>query len=263
MMTRYKLRQFVSALFLSGVSFLVCVGVNGQQTPTDASEEDRKRGLELLQKGDPKGAVEALRAAITKNKDDGDAWHYLGLALLAGRNKDEARNAFEKAATIRLHNLITIAPLRIVNSTDPRPPGAKTDRYQAVIDSVERYLEVTNRPAEVWRLQLEALRFYRDYYAGSRRDETMVTTREAITRLRILSKPPPDFSGTSASGNSVLRAVFSADGSVKHVLVLKRVTSDFDLACIEAARRIKFTPAVKDGRTVSMILHLEYNRRFL
>jgi len=114
-----------------------------------------------------------------------------------------------------------------------------------------------------WRSQLEALRFYRDYYAGARSDETIVTTKETNTRLRILSKPPPAFSRTTASGNSVLRAVFSADGSVKHVLVLKRVAPDFDLACIEAACKIKFTPAIKDGHPVSMILQLEYNRYFL
>lgn len=251
------------ALFLAGVSFLLCIGVSAQQTPNGPSEE-RDRGIQLYKQGDNKGAVEALRAATSKNRDDGDAWHYLGLAQLAEGNKEEARNAFERAASIRLNNLITIAPLRIVNSTGPRPPGAKTgDRYQAAVDSVERYLEVTKTPAEEWRLQLDALRFYRDYYAGSRSDETIVSTKEATTRLRILSKPPPDFSGTSVSGNSVLRAVFSADGSVKHVLVLKRVASDFDLACIEAARKIKFTPAIKDGRAVSMILQLEYNRYFL
>ena len=263
MRPRSTLSYFAFSLLALALVTFLSPNARSQQATTGVSDE-RDRGIQLYQKGDNQGAVASLRAATSKNRDDGDAWHYLGLALVAEGKKDEARNAFERAATIRLNNLTTIAPLRIVNGTEPRPPGDKrVDRYQAAVDSVERYLEVTKNPSEVWPLQLEALRFYRDYYAGSRTDEMIVTTKETTTRLHISSKPPPDFSGVSASGNSVLRAVFSADGTVKHVLLLKRVAADFDLRCIEAARKIKFTPAIKDGRAVSMILQLEYNRYFL
>jgi tetratricopeptide (TPR) repeat protein len=228
------------------------------------ASEDRERGIQLYQKGDTKGAIEALRAATSKNRDDGGAWHYLGLALLVTGNKDEAQKAFERAATTRVLSLITISPRSLAGKARPVSAAVEPhDRYQAAFESVEQYLAVTQNPTEDWLITLEALRFYRDYYAGARSDETIVTTKETNTRLRILSKPPPAFSRTTASGNSVLRAVFSADGSVKHVLVLKRVAPDFDLACIEAARKIKFTPAIKDGRPVSMILQLEYNRYFL
>jgi tetratricopeptide (TPR) repeat protein len=231
------------------------------QSQQAKSFDDRDRGIQLYQKGDRQGAIEALRAATSKNKNDGDAWHYLGLALLAEGKKDDARKAFETAATVRLINLIPFPPLRALN--DPRSGSEDTkrrERYQAAFESSEQYLALTPRADDEWRRQLEALRFYRDYYAGTRTDETIITTKEATTRLQILSKPPPDFSGINASGNSVLRAVFSADGTVKHLLVLKKVDRDFDLRCIEAARKIKFTPALKDGHAVSMILQLEYNR---
>ena len=259
--SRYPRLAF-SLIALTVVTFS-SPSVTSQQATLGASDE-RDRGIQLYQKGDYQGAIEALRAATSKNRDDGDAWHYLGLALLAEGNKDGARKAFESAATIRTNNLIPILPVRPVNGGEPDAAGAKPrNRYQAAFESTEQYLALTMNPTEDWRVQLEALRFYRDYYAGSRIDETIVTTKEATARLRILSKPPPDFSHTGASGNSVLRAVFSADGTVKHVLVLKRVAPDFDLACVEAARRIQFTPAMKEGRAVSMILQLEYNRYFL
>ncbi|HYR77064.1 MAG TPA: tetratricopeptide repeat protein [Pyrinomonadaceae bacterium] len=252
------------AFSLIALAVLTCFSTYAQSQPATVGAEDRDRGIRLYQKGDTKGAIEALRAATSKNRDDGDAWHYLGLALLATGNKDEARKAFEKAAMIRLNDLITISPLPLLKDPAPGSEGVKRrERYQAALESSEQYLALTPRPTDDWRFQLEALSFYRDYYAGARSDETIVTTKETNTRLRILSKPPPDFSRTTASGNSVLRAVFSADGSVKHVLVLKRVAPDFDLACIEAARKIKFMPAIKDGHPVSMILQLEYNRYFL
>jgi hypothetical protein len=78
--------------------------------------------------------------------------------------------------------------------------------------------------------------------------------------LRILDKPPPNFAGTRTAGRESLRAVFSADGTVKHILVVRKVDPEFDRACILAAKRIQFEPAVKDGRPVSMILEVEYGR---
>jgi tetratricopeptide (TPR) repeat protein len=261
MSTRPTISYFGFALPVLALLTFFSPYARSQQT---TASDDRDRGIQLYQKGNTTGAIEALRAATSKSPDDGDAWHYLGLALLAGGNKDDARNAFEKAATIRLSSLIPISPLPLVNKPQPGSSGIKPrDRYQAALESSEQYLALTQHPTEDWRFQVEALRFYRDYYAGSRTDETIVTTKEATTRLRISSKPAPDFSDLTAPGNSVLRAVFSADGTVKHVLVLKKVASDFDLRCIEAARQIKFTPAIKDGHAVSMILQLEYNRYFL
>ena len=108
--------------------------------------------------------------------------------------------------------------------------------------------------------ELESLRWYRDYFGGTRNDEEIITTKQATTRLRILHKPPPNFSGTRAAGTGSLRAVFSADGTVKHILVIRKVDPEFDRACILAAKRIQFEPALKDGRPVSMILEVEYGR---
>ena len=261
MSSRPTISHFAFALLVLALLTFFSPYASSQQA---IASDDRDRGIRLYQKGDTKGSIEALRAATSKHGDDGDAWHYLGLALLAAGIKDDARKAFEKAATIRLSSLIPISPLPLIDKPQPGADGVKPrDRYQAALESSEQYLALTQNPTDDWRFQLEALRFYRDYYAGTRTNETIITTKEATNRLRISSKPPPDFSGISASGNSVLRAVFSADGTVKHVLVLKRVASDFDLRCIEAARQIKFTPAIKDGHAVSMILQLEYNRYFL
>ena len=227
-----------------------------QQPSADA---ERIRGSELYRQGDANGAVEALRGAVKTNRDDAEAWHYLGLALLLKGSKDEARAAFEKAATIRLKDMAAASPISNTQDANARRLQA-AERYQAVIDSFEQYLQITPNPTEVWISDLQALRFYRDYYSGLRSDETIVTTKEATVKLHILSKPAPVFSGLRATGTAVLRALFGSDGTVKYVIVLHRVESHFDQACIEAAKRIKFEPAFKDGRPVSMILQLEYSR---
>jgi len=96
MSTRSKLSYF--AFSLIALAVLSCFSPYAQSQQATAGAQDRDRGIQLYQKGDTKGAIEALRAATSKNLDDGDAWHYLGLALLATGNKDEARKAFARAA---------------------------------------------------------------------------------------------------------------------------------------------------------------------
>jgi tetratricopeptide (TPR) repeat protein len=257
----FAILVILAVLAISGLPGPGSTAITRFQLPAPAAASERDRGIRLYEQGDTTGAIEALHDALKKNKDDGDAWHYLGLSLLLKGNKDEARKAFEKAASIRLSNLTSARPI----SNDPDPDARRlkaAEKYQSVIDSFERYLEVTPKPTVDWISELEALRFYHDYYGGLRNDETIVSTKEATTRLRILSKPPPKFSDTRAAGTSILRAVFGSDGTVKHVLVLRRVEPLFDQDCIDAARKIQFVPANKDGRAVSTILQIEYNRQF-
>lgn len=240
------------ALFISTFS-----QVSGQ-TGSDA----RARAQELLKQGDLQGAIELLHAAVKNDKTDDESWHTLGLAYGFARETEKAASAFKTAATLRLNRLAAGTP-RATPSDPPEHVSAQlAQRYKAVVDSIERYMAASSNADVSVAADLDALRFYRDYYSGSRTDERVVTGREVSTRLRVLSKPPPDFSGTRASGLAVLRALFSVDGRVKHIVVVRKVEPVFDQACREAAKRIRFTPAIKDGQAVSTILQLEYSRNF-
>ena len=259
--TKSRIARIIRAILFSIALLNLGSSYTKAQTPTPTSSEDRERGIQLYQQGDASGAIEALRKVVKENKDDAKAWHYLGLAYLLKQDKDEARKAFGKAATIRVKDLAAaLSPSD--NHGMPPAKSKNADRYQAAVESVEKYLEVTSNPSEDLITELETLRWYRDFYQGSRHDEEIRSGRDVTTKLRILSKPEPQFSGTRASGIAILHAVFSADGGIKHILVLHKVDPAFDRACIEAAKKIQFTPAIKDGRSVSMILQLEYRREF-
>jgi tetratricopeptide (TPR) repeat protein len=108
----------VSVLLFISVHFVFGVVSNAQQPI--ASSRARERGIELYKQGDTEEATALLRDAVRKNKDDGDAWHYLGLAQVRNGDKEEAAKAFKKAATIRMHDL---APPRAFR--DNEPPGLR------------------------------------------------------------------------------------------------------------------------------------------
>ncbi len=89
-------------------------------------------------------------------------------------------------------------------------------------------------------------------------------------RVWIFSKPNPKSTGDLAIGSQftiVLRAVLSADGKVRNIRFVKVTPNSlskqsvkiFKERAMNAAKRIKFTPAEKDGRPVSIWVELEYS----
>jgi Gram-negative bacterial TonB protein C-terminal/TPR repeat len=237
------------------------INTNALAQEQSADHTERDRGIQLYQQGLADEAIEALRGAVSKNHNDADAWHYLGLAYLSKDKKPDAAKAFKQALNTRLAG---IGLSQVVRARDPQSDQSSTaNRFAAAVQSAEKYLEITPNASPEETAELETLRWYRDFYQGVSQPDEILSTKEVTTRIHIAQKPPPVFSGTRSSGTAVLRALFSADGTVKHILVTRKIDPVFDRACIEAATKIEFTPAMKDGHAVSVILLLEYRREFL
>jgi TonB family protein len=89
------------------------------------------------------------------------------------------------------------------------------------------------------------------------------TGREVSEKARLLSKPEPSYTETARQnrvwGTVVLKVVFSASGSVENISVVSGLPDGLTESAIDAARKIRFIPAKKDGVPVSMWMQLEYN----
>jgi TonB family protein len=92
--------------------------------------------------------------------------------------------------------------------------------------------------------------------------ERIYSSKEVDERLRILKKPTPGFTREArrngTRGFVVLEAILAADGAVKHIEVLTGLPDGLSQKAIEAARQIKFRPAVKDGKQVSVLVEVRY-----
>jgi TonB family protein len=338
---------------------LATLGVSAQQSINAASGE-RDRGIQLYTQGDNKGAINTLRAAVKRDKNDGDAWYYLGLALVRLNDMKSARKAFE--ATVRLkpnlgpartglaytlmaadrndeaerqasraielnsadaqaHYVLGVVQLRSWRNTEAqreaetaiaqrpnfapayllksqvllaiegdesskaskilRVPGNNSptaeereereqrsrktaELFAAAADALQTYLKLaeSDRETSIWKEQLETLRVF----AGSRGQSgapEVLGSWEVTNKVRILTKPEPGYTEearmSGLEGMVILRAVFSSNGTVEHILVLRSLPGGLTGQAIQAARKIRFTPATKDGKPVSMILELQYN----
>lgn len=86
---------------------------------------------------------------------------------------------------------------------------------------------------------------------------------EVEKRARLLSKPEPHYTEEArrnqVTGTVMLQAVFSSAGEVVQIRALRTLPFGLTERAIAAARQIKFVPAVKGGRAVSVYMQLEYN----
>jgi TonB family protein len=86
---------------------------------------------------------------------------------------------------------------------------------------------------------------------------------EVTQKLRILSQAGPSYPASASryrvTGTVVLRAVFSRDGTVTDIQVIRKLPHGLTGAAIKATRGISFTPATKDGHAVSMSMELQYD----
>ena len=87
--------------------------------------------------------------------------------------------------------------------------------------------------------------------------------RDVTSKARVLSKPEPTYTEAARknqiTGTVILRAVFSSGGSVTNIHAVSGLPDGLTERAIAAAKQIRFVPASKDGRPVSMWMELQYN----
>lgn len=140
-------------------------------------------------------------------------------------------------------------------------------QYSEAAVSLERFLVIAPKDidAETWRGQVEELvtRAAEPQPPNLIGGPLIFTGQEVSQKARVLSKPEPQYTEPArragVTGTIVLRAVFAADGEVKRIYVMRALGYGLTTAAVKAARLIKFTPAIMDGRPVSMFIQLEYN----
>ena len=82
-------------------------------------------------------------------------------------------------------------------------------------------------------------------------------------RARVLFKPEPQYTEEARknqiTGTVMLRVVFASNGDVVQINAVRTLPYGLTERAIAAARQIKFVPAIKGGRPVSVFMQLEYN----
>ena len=93
--------------------------------------------------------------------------------------------------------------------------------------------------------------------------ERVYRASDVTRRAVITSKPEPEYTAAArlnqVSGTVILRAVLAADGRVTSITPAQQLPHGLTEQAIEAAERIEFMPAERDGRPVSQYVQIVYN----
>lgn len=270
MVSRRHLRLFLLA------TTLVCVftpsirpSVNSHWQVQTNSTSETSEGITLYEKGDDLAAIKALQLAVKKDKANLHAWHYLGLSFERLGKTTDARKAHERAARLG-DELLESLFLSLGAREQTRSFQEIHEPLSLAAQSARKYIALSGKLSkskqEDWNNRVESLRDFvevSDPKNSSQGERQIFSPKEVTTKARVLSKPEPEYSEEARrhgdTGTVVLRAIFAADGKVRAIRPLTVLPHGLTLMSINAARRIKFIPATKDGRPVSMYIQLEYN----
>ena len=98
---------------------------------------------------------------------------------------------------------------------------------------------------------------------GDAEGDHIFSGKEVTAKVRILEKPEPTYTESArkfgVTGTIVIRCVFAKNGEVTNLRIMSKLPHGLTQRAIDAARAIRFTPAMKDGLPVSMWMELQYN----
>jgi TonB family protein len=231
------------------------------QLPEDHSPA-YKEGMEALEKGNYKKAAEHFNQAAADKPDDMWAFYYFGLCLLKLKRFDEAAQAYLQAAVIKpmeasVHYQLGKTYLEL------------GDREAA--EKERRWLQEQNREMALYLSDL----FPPDNPAPQQTQEIVVPPTKAQPtynsttpmtkdqRPTILYREKAKYTEIARinreQGTVVLQIVFGVNGEMQDIRVVRGLPDGLTHKAIEAAQKIKFNPAIKNGEPVSVRGSLEFS----
>lgn len=118
-------------------------------------------------------------------------------------------------------------------------------------------VEVVDGPGLPWEPPVEP------QLADDETTEKLYSGKDVDRKARLGMKPEPNYTESARqsgiTGTVFLKAVFSRNGSVTNIKTVSGLPYGLTENAIDAARKIKFIPAIKNGKYVSTPIQLEYN----
>jgi TonB family protein len=135
------------------------------------------------------------------------------------------------------------------------------NRFAEAATTVGEILKLNPANSEFWRERLETLDLY-SKPISSPEERTVFGDGEVQKRARIIDSPAAVYTDEARAGKTRgevrLRMVLASDGTVRNVLPIKSLSHGLTESAMEAARQVKFQPAIRNGEPASQFVTLVY-----
>lgn len=156
---------------------------------------------------------------------------------------------------------------KVLSAGDPHSAKFSVAWKQGFVQAaalIEKYLQLNPNASEAafWRERAMALSLY-----GGKDNPIACEPATAVMRPEITYKEPAHYTDEARNnrinGTIRLRAVFDVDSEVKYILPLNFLPSGLTSEAIRAVKKIRFKPALKNGKAVCTFMELEYSFNLL
>ena len=157
-------------------------------------------------------------------------------------------------------------PAKKVFPPDPRQRRIQWQRelaesFAQAGATVDEILKLHPSDEAGWRELRETMSLYGQPTSPAR-TRSVFGSGEVQKKAKLIDAPAADYPdearAAKTNGEVRLRLVLAADGTVKNIFPMKGLEHGLTEAAMNAARQIKFTPAVRDGKPVSQFETLSY-----
>ncbi len=180
------------------------------------------------------------------------AQQYVQLKNISRILQAEAKQRAEAAAPQRRTELNAVSPVTTAKEA------------QAVADDLAVFLADLFPPEEAARYQIPVVPLVpgADPKALTTPADLPAMGKDGVGRPTILSREKARYTEAArlnlVQGTIVMSVVFSAEGEIKEIRVIRSLPDGLTRKAIEAALKIRFNPATKDGVPVSVRGNLEF-----
>ena len=232
----------------------------------DSADAHAKLAYALILANEPQKAMAMAQRAIELGDQSPDA-HYVIAEASLRTGADTLGTGQLVLAAEEAETALRINPNFALALITKSFALFRLKRYSQAATSLEGFLGISpdDVDADTWRAQLDEMRerAAKSTTTQPAVDPTTFNAKTVTQKARVFTKPEPQYTEAArkagVEGTVVLRAVFASDGEVKHVFVVQALGYGLTTGAIRAARQIKFKPAIKDDKPVSMYVQLEYN----
>ena len=226
-----------------------------------------------LQTGNFSTAINMALDSVLLDTENHLNYYILGLANFNLENNSEAikyvdisieKNPdYEDALTLR-KKILKDSPELAANKKDREVYRQRRETYQQTNETLEDFITRVAKSDRLnyWEEQSKSIDFFVEYFKEqkvSKNEKESKNTRN----IKILSKPRPGYSESAKNANigGLIRVMvgFQADGKIRHAIVTKGLGYGLDKRVIKAVKNIKFKPAMKDNKTITLVKVVQYS----
>jgi TonB family protein len=255
--------RLISSVLIA--AFSLCAGFACASAQQTTAPDETARAVALFQQGRNDEAIPGLRAAVARNTRDLQAWHFLGMALEKKGDANGAGQAHEVAAKLGDDSLTLQLDQNKPDEEIIKDIVLIKDQLVLAARSGERYLalhpKLSDSKRQEWEIRNYSLQGFANI-AANPKIISVVRPKESDERARVLRNPSPAYTEEARShgisGTVVLKVVFGVNGRVIRIHAIEGLPYGLVPNAIEAARKIEFIPARKDGKPISMYGQVDY-----